>query len=311
MSVKTGKKIAILGATGHIAKSLIYYFYLQKRKNVFLFARSLKRLKGFLNSIGCKEAFLQKNISQFYKHEYDVIINCVGFGTPGRIKAAGAQIFSLTEEFDSMVLDYLRLHPKAIYINLSSGAAYGGNFIKPADKACKSAWCINDIKESDYYSISKLYLEAKHRSLKDFNIVDLRIFNYFSRFIKLEKGYLLTDIILSVKNGKTFVTDNRDIKRDFVHFEDLAQYLEKCIAKKKINKSFDAYSKKPVGKFELLDFFRRKYGLKYKVVSKKAALSATGSKNNYYSNNKSGKEIGYFPKFSSLEGIAKEAEKII
>lgn len=49
------KKIAILGATSHIAKGLIYNFNKEEANELFLFARSIDRLQGFLKSIECEK----------------------------------------------------------------------------------------------------------------------------------------------------------------------------------------------------------------------------------------------------------------
>lgn len=45
------KKIAILGATGHIAKNLISSFKSLENYNLFLFARSDEKLNNFLKII--------------------------------------------------------------------------------------------------------------------------------------------------------------------------------------------------------------------------------------------------------------------
>ena len=60
------------------------------------------------------------------------------------------------------------------------------DFSVPVDESTYSKWGINHISEADYYGIAKLNSEVKLRALKDLNIVDLRVFGYFSRFIDLE-----------------------------------------------------------------------------------------------------------------------------
>ncbi|MFH1541256.1 MAG: NAD(P)-dependent oxidoreductase [Elusimicrobiota bacterium] len=301
------KKIAILGATGHIAKGLIYNFSKTRYKNIFLFARSLTRLQYFLDEINCKHKWIKKKFDEFKKYDYDVIINCVGLGTPSKVKESGSDIFGLTEKFDNMILEYLVSHPATLYINFSSGAVYGSDFTVPIVDSSFSKWNINNIKESDYYGLAKLNSEAKHHALKNFNIVDLRIFGYFSRFMELDVNYLLGEIILCVKNKKVFITNEKNIIRDFIHPTDIFSLVEKCIARKKMNDAFDVYSKKPVTKFEILDFFQKHYGLRYTVKKNINVSSVTGDKNNYYSKSRKAKKIGYIPKFTSLDGIVQES----
>jgi len=56
------------------------------------------------------------------------VINCVGIGDPGKLRNEMSSIFRVTERFDNLVLDYLECHPSALYLNMSSGAAYGQDF---------------------------------------------------------------------------------------------------------------------------------------------------------------------------------------
>ncbi len=110
MDKKTKKKIAVLGATSHIAKGLIYHFSREGFKNIDLYARSKNKLEDFLKPINCPYTYPKKDFTDLYKHGYDAIINCVGMGTPEKVKKTGKDIFKLTEEFDNLVLEYLKKH---------------------------------------------------------------------------------------------------------------------------------------------------------------------------------------------------------
>jgi hypothetical protein len=55
--------------------------------------------------------------------------------------------------------------------------------------------------------------------------------------------------------------------------------------------------------------FESKYGLKYKRGS--AWTSATGDKFRYYSDYKIAETLGYVPRFTSLQTIEEETDKII
>ena len=304
-------KIAVLGATSHIAKGLIYSFNKKENSELFLFARSIDRLQEFLQSIECGEGFHLKGFDELNKERYDVIINCIGISSASDFKERVSSYFRLTEQFDNLALDYINEHPDTLYINFSSGAAYGTDFSVPADESTFSKWDINHISEADYYGIAKLNSEAKHRALKDLNIVDLRVFGYFSRFIDLESRFLLTEIISCIRDGKEFITSPDNIIRDYIHPRDIFALIERCIERKIINDVFDAYSLKPVTKFEILDYFNAEYGLKYKVKDDIKISAITGTKDNYYSINRKAKDIGYEPKFTSMDSIMEESVTIL
>lgn len=305
------KKIAIFGATGHIAKSLIYGFCLSDNYELLLFARSHDRLNEFLERIHCNNSVSNRAFSEFDQEKYDVIINCIGIGDPGKLKNAGISIFRLTETYDNMILDYIEDHNDALYINFSSGAAYGTDFGIPVDESSCAKIHINNLASSDYYGIAKLNAEAKHRSLNNLNIIDLRIFGYFSRFIDIGSQYLLSEAISCIQNGKVLETRPGNIIRDYVHPQDFMSLIEKCINKRSLNDVFDVYSKKPVTKFEILDYFTRQYGLRYIVKENANISNATGTKDNYYSNNKKAEKLCYFPRFTSLDSIIDETKLIL
>lgn len=300
------KKIAILGATSHIAKGLIYNFNRKETNKLFLFARSIDRLREFLKSIECGETFHLKRFDELNIERYDVIINCIGMSSALDFKERVSSYFRLTEQFDNLVLDYINDHSDTLYINFSSGAAYGTDFRVPVDESTYSRWDINHISEADYYGIAKLNSEVKHRALKDLNIVDLRVFGYFSRFIDLKSRFLLTEIISCTKENKEFITGPDNIVRDYVHPKDLFELLDKCIERHRLNDVFDVYSLKPVSKFEIIEYFQKEYGLEYIINNGFISSSATGSKENYYSISKRAGKISYSPQFTSLDSIVQE-----
>ena len=307
MNNASGKKIAILGATSHIAKGLIYAFSREERGALFLFARSPEAAAAFMDTHGSTRRPLIRTFDDFSSGTYDVIINCVGIGEPQKLRENIGTIFRLTETFDNLILDYLTGHRDTLYINFSSGAAYGTDFSRPTDTDSRSTWNINRLTEEEFYGIAKLHAEAKHRALKNYNIVDLRIFGYFSRFINLESRYLLTEIISCIRDRREFITGPDDIVRDYVHPQDLASLVVCCITKHALNDVFDVYSRTPVTKVQLLEYFKVTYNLRYRVNSDFQSSTATGVKNYYCSSNKKAEKLGYAPEFTSLECIAQES----
>lgn len=305
------KKIAILGATGHIAKSLIYNFQKLDKYNLYLFARSTEKLDNFLKIINYDKKINKIYPTDFAGEKYDTIINCIGIGDPEKLKDIGAKIFRLTEYYDNLILDYLKDNNDCLYLNFSSGAAYGRDFSVAANeiKCCEIK--INHIGNSDNYGIIKIHSEAKHRAYNYLNIIDLRVFNFFSRFIDLNSKYFITELINCIKTGREFNTDGTDITRDFIHPNDLFNLVSLCINTKKINDAFDVYSLKPVTKFEILDYFVKKYNLRYTVVPGLLNLDKANFKENYYSSFKKAETIGYIPKHTAIDSISYEAEEIL
>lgn len=304
------KRIAILGATSHIAKSLIDKLCRTDRYELVLFYRSSNRLNEFLDVIPYTNMVSTKKYSEFSQDECEVIINCVGIGNPAKLKNAGVIIFRLTEKYDNMILDYLEEHPEAIYINFSSGAVYETKLNMPVNESTCTELDINHIVPDDFYSIAKLNAEAKHRAMADLNIVDLRIFGYFSRFIDRNTQYFMSEVISCVKDSKVLVTGEENMIRDYVHPSDLMSLIEKYIVVQPLNDVFDVYSLKPVTKFEILEYFAKQYGLKYSIEDDMQISAATGIKDYYYSDYKKAEQIGYSPQFTSMDSII-EATRLI
>lgn len=308
------KKVAILGATSHIAKGLIFIFLRNGNFALHLHARSSEKLRTFIGSIGRTDdanCIVHERRHDLLSGTYDVIINCVGVGTAKTLQGEYSKYFTVTEEYDNLVLDHLRNgHADTLYISLSSGAVYG-DFSEPANEYTTNCIKVNHPEPKDYYGIARLNAEAKHRSLVDLHIVDLRLFAYFSRFIDLSDGYFIIDVINSMLHETPLVTTDADFVRDFVHPMDLFSLVVKCIDKRTINTAFDVVSAGPVKKSELLEYFSKEYGLRYSVEKDAGIVSATGSKNMYYSTFHIAAQVGYKPAYTSLQAIADEAVHLL
>lgn len=300
------KKIAIMGATSHIAKNLIYYFS-DEDVDIELFARNRSSLIDFIKlNISNPNRITVKDFEIFFDGNYDVIINCIGVGDPVVLNSMRGELLLLTERYDNLILEYLHKNSNVIYINFSSGAAYGTDFSTSASKNKMSMLNINNITSADYYTVCKINSEVKHRGFSNLNIIDLRIFGFYSRFIKEDSPYFLNEVFNCLKEKKIFVTTEYDFIRDFVHPKDLCSLIDKIIDKKYINKSYDVYSLSPISKWEILNYFSEKYGLEIIIENDSVTASPTGIKYNYFSSSKLIEEIGYYPKYSSLESIVEE-----
>ncbi len=305
------KKIAIIGASGYIGKSLVHKFSQEQEYEVFLFVRSKEKMINFLHTIEAINKFEVNYIADFENIKYDAVINCTGVGKPSDLTTNPANIFAVTEQFDNLILEYLQKNKNTLYINFSSGAVYPQTTSGDNATGAKTMLDINNLRPSDYYAIAKINAEAKHRAMPDYNIVDLRIFSFFSRFVDIQAHFLMSDIIGCIKDKTTLKTSEEDIIRDYVCPDDLYSLIRILFARQKINDVFDVYSLKPVSKFELLYFLRKKYALDYEIKSSSEHLSPTGQKNAYFSKNRKAADIGYVPKHTSLSGIGYEMDAMI
>ena len=85
--------------------------------------------------------------------------------------------------------------------------------------------------------------------------------------------------------------------------------VQSIINSQPINIAVDFYTKKPVGKIEMLEAFKKKFGLKYRLINRNTGINAIGSKTNYYSTNYLANEIfGYTPETTALQGVMLQAE---
>ena len=297
----SAKSIAILGCTGHVGKNLIYYFGREERFELVLFSRDKKKIKKIVSENHFKNNFTLNNYEEFNESKFDVIINCIGISDPAKIESEEKIIMKLTEDFDQLILDYLKNNSDVKLINFSSGAVYGEEINSPINDTTPFS-----LNAHSQYAIAKIQSETRHRNLAEFNIIDLRLFSFFSRFMDLNTRFLISEIISSINQKKKFITNEFDFYRDYIHPEDLFSLLKKCIDKNTINDVFDLYSKKPIGKFDLLDSLRDNFGLQYQVVPNSGFSSPTGFKENYYSKSRKAKLLGYEPQYSSIETIVNE-----
>ncbi|MBC7620511.1 MAG: NAD-dependent epimerase/dehydratase family protein [Candidatus Saccharibacteria bacterium] len=305
-------RLAILGATSQIAKDLVLSFYAQSSHELVLYARRPEVVSQWLTSVGLAGRYAVADFVAFSTDEhFDAILNFVGVGNPAQAAAMGASIFDVTLKYDEMALGYLRQHPDCRYIFLSSGAAYGASFDEPANEKIKASVAINDLQPQAWYGVAKLHAECRHRSLANLPIVDIRVFNYFSRTQDIEARFLITDILRAIRDKTVLKTSADYIVRDFIHPSDFCSLVNSVLAAPATNAVVDAYSKAPIDKPTLLKAMQEKFGLEYEVVQAGASVNATGGKPHYYSRNTKAAEFGYIPMLTSLEGVLLEFSDVI
>lgn len=294
-------KVGILGATSYVAQGLIDVFNKKDIYDLILLARSPDKIKPSRQNI-------VSHLAYFEAYEYDVIINCINARELNTSNIS--DLFFVTEKYDNQILKYLKSSPKTKYINFSSGAVYGNIFVGPVTETSVSSINMNNTLATDYYAINKIYTETKHRSLPEFNIIDIRLFSYFSRFASLTSHYFIEQMITAIKTGVEFKTDRVDMIRDYIHPEDLAELVVCCINIEKLNDSFDTYSLCPIFKTELVELFCKKFGMTVVYEDSLDLTTVTGNKPVYYSKNNKAASIGYIPLYTSEQAIEKEVREL-
>jgi len=307
-----------MGATSHLAKSLIYCLARENsRYKLRLFTRRPALALDFLASNtshrGSDDACLIiKDYDHFLDGEYDAIINCVGIGTIKKHQGEYSKYFTVYEYFDNLAIDYLHKHTRTRYISLGSGSVYGSHFEHPAEEFSIHALPVNKLPKESYYSISRLYSEAKHRSMENLDIIDFRIFSFFSRFHDPADAYLMDQIITAIQQKSPLQTTRDDFYRDYLHPLDLYQAICSAMTcEQPINGAYDLCSKQPILKSEMLAFFEKQYRLRVSYTDSVIEKSATGQKSSYFSSYRESGPINYQPDFSSLDALSEESAHLL
>jgi nucleoside-diphosphate-sugar epimerase len=304
-------RIAILGATSQIARDLIVSFSAARDTKLHLFARRPEEVGKWLTATGLSGRYPADQFSELAGHEFDTIINFVGAGNPAQIQAMGSSIFDVTLHFDEMVMDYLKVNPSCRYLFMSSGAVYGSDFSAPATRETRAVVPINDLAPQDWYGAAKLYAECRHRAHPQLSILDIRVFNYFSRTQDISARSLMADILRAIRDKTVLKTSPDFIVRDFLHPSDFHALVGALLASPPANAAVDCYSRTPIDKPQLLAAMREHFGLRFEISDAAVGVNATGGKPHYYSLNTRAADFGYQPSLTSLEGVIGETTALL
>ena len=285
-------------------------FSMEKDKELYLFARHPSVVTSWLSFKGLSNHYPVQDFSLFSDSVYDAIINFVGAGDPVKVASMGNSIFYITLRFDDLVLEYLKRHPNCRYIFLSSGAVYGSAFNEPANRNTPAVVSVNNIEPHQWYGVAKLFAECRHRTHPEFSIIDIRIFNYFSRAQDISARFLITDILRAIRDNTVFRTSTDNIIRDFLHPADFHSLICTLLTAPLSNTAVDCYTRAPIDKANLLLAMQKMFGLQYEAVDSFSNLNPTGVKAHYYSLNTHAADFGYSPSLTSLEGILIESTAI-
>jgi nucleoside-diphosphate-sugar epimerase len=306
-------RIAVLGATSQIARDLIKSFSAQSDHEWVLYARRPEAVKQWLDRLELTQRHKVAEFDSFsVDYPFNAILNFVGVGNPAQAMAIGASIFDITAHYDDIALRYLRLRPECRYIFFSSGAVYGGGFALPADDQTTSSFSVNHLGPQDWYGLAKLYAEARHRAMPELSIVDLRIFNYFSESTDIDAGFLITDVLRSIRDGQVLQTSQENIVRDYIGPKECWQLVLKVLKAPPQNVAIDYFTQAPVDKISMLERMRTDFGLRYTLIEQRTGLLATGSKLNYYSRSRKAADLfGYAPEMTSLDVVSEQSRRLL
>ena len=305
-------RVAILGATSEIAKDVINLLGKHSQYELSLFSRHPELVSQWASSLHLPTQPQSLALDEFtYARHFDAIVNFIGAGNPQRIQQIGDEILHVTQHYDDMVMNYLEYFPQCRYVFLSSGSIFGPDFSLPVDIHSHANLQDNTLLPSNWYSKAKLAAECKHRLHNHLSIVDVRVFNYFSRSQNLSSSYLMTDIARAIQNGEILKTNATNIVRDYIHPSDFSHLLIAIFNSTPMNTALDCYSQSPIDKFSLLNALSEQFNLRFEIAKAGIDENPTGNKSNYYSLNKAAASLSYVPQYSSLSGILTEMQALM
>lgn len=306
-------RIAILGATSHIAKDVIQLFAAEDVHELALFARRPQVVSDWLSAYSIKNSYPVHCFASFTNDQrFDALINFVGVGNPAQTAAMGASIFDITQQYDQMALDYLESHPGCRYIFFSSGAVYGDNFDEPVTEHSNALLPVNQIGAQHWYAVAKLHAECRHRAHANKAITDVRVFNYFSHSADLNARFLITDLLRSTQAREIFRTSSANITRDYAGPREIFQLINRILGIPAVNCAVDCYTNAPIDKLTMLEAMSSAFGLRYELVPQATGMTATGNKTHYYSLNRLASEVfGYQPQATALEVVITQSRLLL
>lgn len=305
-------RLAILGATSEIARDFIRLIGTRGGVDLGLFARRPEAVKEWLATINKPISCEVGDFDAFGRHEkFDAVLNFVGVGDPSRAAELGSAIVDVSIRHDALALDYLEEHPSCRYIFLSSGAVYGTRFENAVGDDTPASVAINHPEPRDWYGVSKLLAECRHRSIEQASIVDLRVFNYFCQTQSLSTRFLINDILRAISEGTVLKTSPTNIVRDYLHPEDLCQLIMLILESPPANIALDCYSRATISKLDLLAAMEQRFGLRHEFIHNGYPGNTAAEKVHYYSTSRRAAQFGYSPRFSSMECVLEQSAALL
>jgi len=287
--------IAILGATGTLGLSLAHEFAADAG-GLVLFARHPQRLANerFGSTVGIRP------LDEFAAADFDLVINAIGAGDPGRVAALGSKILAITAHWDRRVLDTMDARTR--YVFLSSGAVHASPFAEPHRDGRDAA--------VSPYVMAKRSAEARHRAFADRSILDLRVFAFADMALPRDGRFFLCELARSITLRVPFRTLAADMVRDYAGRTEVASLIKCWAAAGARNMPLDVYTKAPASKRDILRIAHERFGVEIEYCDD-VAESRTGAMLVYASLNRDAAALGYDPKRTSLEVVSDYLDGVV
>ena len=262
--IPAATKIAILGPNGLIGRDVIASLKANDEMSVYPVSQG----RGSPSESITFESFM--NIA------FDVIINCRGVGDPGQIRSHPDTCVESHFASRKLVMDYLNKHegidPLCLFI--SSGGIFNQGIASNVHDRENVHFKLESLEPFDAYRLTKLLVECLNRAEPERSIVDVRIFGFVSSSFSIQSAFFINELFQCAKNERTLSTNADNFLRDYVTAEDIVRLLSHLLRNKapRNNCAINLLSRKPISKFELLDFFKNEFGLRYCVEGAKEQL---------------------------------------
>ncbi len=298
-------KLAVLGATGQIGRSLALAY--APRHEVTLFARRPAAAAAFAAARGL--TVTAAPYEKFNGQRFDIIVNAVGDGVPGRIRQAGADIFTVTAAFDDLCLAAVERHPETFYVFLSTGAIFGPDYREALAARPALHIPLDKLDPTLFYPLAKYVAELRHRARPERRIADIRIFGFVSPELDLDSDFLVAQALKATQRGEILRVAPSDIPRDYIAAQDLVGLIDAFVANGGPNGAYDILSAAPTSKLRLLEALKSDCGLDYRIDDH-ASRGELCPLPQRLSKDRSAEALGFRPLSSSLDNVLRVMETI-
>ncbi len=271
------KTILITGSSGFIGKNLI--------KKIPKYSTTIEK-NGEKIDLRDKEKVLKLK-------RVNTVIHLAG-KTPYSKKLSNNEIFEHNILGTLNILEYC-ISKKVEKLIFVSSYIYGNSKNNPINEK-------HIVQPHNTYAKSKYLAEelckfcAKKFGIK---VIILRPFNLFGNLQK--KGFLISNIIESIKNDSPILITNKNNKRDYLYIDDLIDGILKMIEFDCEFEIFNIGSGKSYSFDKIIQLFEKKIGKRIKRINK------ISKKNNISKIeadiSKISKKTGWYPKYSFEEGV--------
>jgi nucleoside-diphosphate-sugar epimerase len=301
------RKVAIMGASGHIGSSLAAALGQRPGTDLDLYARRPETLVALIDTGSCKATTAVRHLDALDLSGVDILVNALGLGDPLKVAASGVDILPMTLAWEERVRDALARAPQCLYVYLSSGAVYGRLIEGEATASSLIRFPANTIGADNAYGRAKLLAETLHRCWTHPRLIDVRVFGYVSPRIDPKAGYLVSAALKAILSGSVLETSPEDIVRDYVGPQELADLIEAASGYERINDAVDIYSAAPVGKLDLLTALEP-LGLRWQLGKGPAAPA---NRLKYFTSFDRAARYGYAPKRNAETVVLAELRRAL